>query len=292
MSGDVTLATSVGGLFCAHHPDVPAGSSCGTCCQPICSDCERLVEGVRICFRCKQLARMSEFSIWYCISIGWSAMTKNMGPAVLAALIIILLDLPGGTPYLGVVYGLFLNFVFKAGQSYIGVRLADTELVGTPPPVLSNLFDGFQRYRSLLGATWLYLLILLVAALPMIGIFFWVGEPGFVDPPAWLISLLVGLLIPVVYIMLRLSFVYQIIMCEGKETINAFYESWRITNGRALSLFGLEIVVGLICLLGVLLLCVGLLFAIPVAMAARGAAYRMLSRPAEKESAETGLPTI
>ena len=281
-----------GGCFVLTIPMSTPAAPCGKCCQPICHDCEHLVEGVRICFRCEQLARMPEFSIWHCISIGWAAMTKNMGTAVLAALIIFLLDLPGGIPYLGVVYGLFLNFVFKAGQSYIGIRLADTELMGTPPPELGNLFDGFRRYLSLLGATWLYLLIVLVSTLPVWGIIFWLEESGLVDPPALFFPVLVGLLIPVVYVMLRLFFVCQIIMCEGKGTMDAFYESWRITKGRVLSLFGLIVVVGLILLLGALLFVVGLLFAIPVVMAACGAAYRMMSRPAEKECAQTGLPVI
>lgn len=76
--------------------------------------------------------------------------------------------------------------------------------------------------------------------------------------------LLIGLAIAWTYFYLRLTgFVSLIIADRGANPFAAIGESWRLSRGRVLELFGLMFMVGVLNFAGMLLLGVGLIFTLP-----------------------------
>jgi hypothetical protein len=76
---------------------------------------------------------------------------------------------------------------------------------------------------------------------------------------------------------LALMFAGFIVIDREVGPLEAFKESYRITNGHKGTLFGLTLTLSLINVLGVLALLVGLLVSIPVTLLALAHAYRVLS---------------
>src|SRR5262249_62420341 len=81
----------------------------------------------------------------------------------------------------------------------------------------------------------------------------------------------------VIYVYARLSMAGLLILDQRMSTPDALGASWKITNGKVLSLIGLALVLGLIGLLGVMACCIGFLFAVPYIFLCHGAAYMCLT---------------
>lgn len=88
------------------------------------------------------------------------------------------------------------------------------------------------------------------------------------------------LIIPGIYLALRLQFFYASMVDENTGIAESFKRSWNITKGYSLELFILMLIMILICFIGQIALFVGVFVAVPLIMLMYGYTYRKLTAPA------------
>ncbi|MDR0572810.1 MAG: glycerophosphoryl diester phosphodiesterase membrane domain-containing protein [Tannerella sp.] len=88
------------------------------------------------------------------------------------------------------------------------------------------------------------------------------------------------LIIPGIYLMLRLQFFYASMVDENAGIIESFKRSWEITKGHTLGLFILMFIMILISFIGTIALFIGIFVAVPLIMLIYGYTYRKLTAPA------------
>jgi uncharacterized membrane protein len=88
------------------------------------------------------------------------------------------------------------------------------------------------------------------------------------------------LLIPGIYLSLRLQFFFASMVDENTGIIESFKRSWEITKGHAMSLFVVILIMILISFIGQIALFVGIFVAIPLITLMYGAVFRRLTTPA------------
>ena len=86
-----------------------------------------------------------------------------------------------------------------------------------------------------------------------------------------------ALIIPGIYISIRLQFVTYLIIDKGLGPIEAIKESWRMTKNQVWNLFLFGIILGLINLAGILALIFGLFWSIPTTALATAFVYKKLA---------------
>jgi len=140
-------------------------------------------------------------------------------------------------------------------------------------PEVGDLFSGFSNYGKVLGRMLLAVLIVGAAGIASESLVF-IGQ--------YLKSTPIQALGWVVYcaafalVLGRLYFAFFFIVDQDMPTIQAFSAAWQATQGKGLKIFLLLIVAGLIGGLGVLALCVGMLFTMPMSYAMYVSAYRQM----------------
>ena len=87
------------------------------------------------------------------------------------------------------------------------------------------------------------------------------------------------LILPGLYLLLRLQFYYASMVDENAGIIESFKRSWEITKGHTLVLFVLALMMLLIILIGEIALFVGVFIAIPLIVLMYGYAFRRLTMP-------------
>lgn len=93
---------------------------------------------------------------------------------------------------------------------------------------------------------------------------------------------LVLLIIPGIFVAVRLS-MWPYIMLEGESnSIEAIKKSWKLTEGKVLKLIGLYLVQFLVVLLGIIALLVGVVIAMPVISLSLVFVYKKLTESAPK----------
>ncbi|MDR3142147.1 MAG: glycerophosphoryl diester phosphodiesterase membrane domain-containing protein [Tannerellaceae bacterium] len=95
------------------------------------------------------------------------------------------------------------------------------------------------------------------------------------------------LIIPGIYIALRLQFFVQLIVEEDAGIIESLQKSWNITKGQALPLFLLALVMMGICIVGFILLGVGIFVAAPLISLMCCCVFRKLNSPLNSLEEET-----
>ncbi|MDR1523786.1 MAG: hypothetical protein LBS79_00825 [Tannerella sp.] len=88
------------------------------------------------------------------------------------------------------------------------------------------------------------------------------------------------LIIPGIYLTLRLQFFFASMVDENTGIIESFKRSWTITKGHSLSLFVVMLIMILISFIGQIALFVGLFVAIPLIVLMYGVTFRRLTTPA------------
>ena len=88
------------------------------------------------------------------------------------------------------------------------------------------------------------------------------------------------LVVPGVYLALRLQFFYASMVEDNTGVIDSFKRSWNITKGHTLSLFVLLLIILLIYFVGSIALIAGIFVAAPLITLMYGYAYRKLTAPA------------
>ena len=217
---------------------------------------------------------MARLNISDCVNDGWNGFKKNAGVSIGIILIYgIINSIGGAVPVINVAVGMVVTPVLTGGLAIFALKIVRGE-----EGRIEDLFQGFNKFGSFLGAYWLYVCTALAACIPAaIGFGIDVAIHGGITGlfPYCTIAFGAASVIALVIVLLRFSMVYYLII-DGMPVIDAFRESARITKGfvGALSLLGL--VNALIVLAGVLLLFIGLLAAFPVTMMASAAAYTRL----------------
>lgn len=164
----------------------------------------------------------------------------------------------------------------------LGLTRVGMEVIEGKPVRIGALFGEANK---LLGAFFgSILLALMVMALPLLAaipaVFF--GMEG--NDALMVVFIIVAVLLlifPGAYLAARFGF-YQIVMVDQEKGMaDAFRESSRLTNGNKWVIVALYVVLGLINLAGVLALCVGLLFTLPLTMLAWFVTYKWMAHGPE-----------
>ncbi len=185
----------------------------------------------------------------------WGVITRHPGLIGVTTLYIVLSivlsfvsEMPEHAGIRAALMGLsyLIQFVLMLGMLKAALRAAD----GVSPRAV-ELFMGYPFFLPALGA---YVLA---------GLAFLAG--------------LVALILPGIYIAIRLQFVFYAVV-EGCTALEALQKSWEVTRGRVLWLLGFGLVGVLLNFLGMLALLVGLVVTFPWTLAAQALLYRDLAR--------------
>lgn len=163
---------------------------------------------------------------------------------------------------LAAAYGLLILPVFKFGADLLNLKYMRDESAD-----IGEIFGGFKtNYVNIVLAH------LLVVAIVGIGIMF--------------------LIVPGIVFACRLAFVPYLVMDKGLEPVAAVEKSWDMTRGRALSVFGVFLVAIPLCFAGLLLLGVGIVFALIWVGAAMASLYHAVDIEDEKRLDENGAAPV
>lgn len=141
-------------------------------------------------------------------------------------------------------------------------------------PDLHSLFAGFSQYGKALGRTLLLTVIWIGMTLASESLVF-VGQ-AMESTPVILVGYVVYLAIFALFLA-RLYFAYFFMVDRDMGALESLGAAWEVTRGKGLKCFALVFASGLIGASGILGLCVGLLFTIPMSYAMLTSAYRQLN---------------
>ncbi len=200
---------------------------------------------------------MNKFSIEEAIRFGWDTTKANLSFLIKVILII-------ATIYL------ISNFIVESFKDVavlnaltailfwvihivldIGLIKIALKLVGHQKPLLDDLYDHYPLFWKYLGASLLSGLIVMGG--------------------------LILLIVPGIIFAVRLQFTTYLIVDKNLGPVEAIKKSWDLTRGSVWNLFLLDIMLGLINVLGALALGIGLLWTIPTTSIAATHVYKKLS---------------
>jgi hypothetical protein len=215
------------------------------------------------------------FAIGDVITRGWNVVSANLGLAIGAtALVFVVLAVASVIPCIGSIIQLVIQGPMMAGLWVIFLKLHRT---GTA--TFEDAFAGFQMFLPLFLVTLVQSLLTLVALIPAIGLFFLGGVMSNESEALGVMLMAFGglvALVPAIYLGVSWAFSLPLIIDKQLDFWPAMELSRKVVQGRFLNVFGLMICAGLIALVGLLALCVGVLVAIPIGIAALAAAYEDL----------------
>jgi uncharacterized membrane protein len=184
----------------------------------------------------------AEFHVWEFIGVAWDVVKVHW--LTLAGMMFILFAI-GCVPYLGAC----VQFVI-GGALAVGVWRAILGMIDGRTPEIGMMFGGFDRFGdAFLG----YLVRAILVSL------------------AYLLLIVPGVILSVMW-----AFTFPVIAETRIGFWEAMHRSAVLTEGYRWRIFLLALACFLVILLGVVLVCVGLLVAVPVCMTAFGLAYRWL----------------
>jgi hypothetical protein len=178
-------------------------------------------------------------------------------------------------PYVGGIINLFVSPPMFAGLTLVALKQLKGERWA-----FGDFFGGFQSqwYLSLVGYNFLSGLVIALPLLPgavVLGIGLAANDETLVLGGA-AAMLVLGVIS--IYLGVRLGlFGTALILDRRYRAIDAMRGSWELTQDHFWSLFAVQLVLGLILLGGVLLLCVGYLFALPFVTLVNTAGYLLIA---------------
>ena len=234
-----------------------------------------------------------------CLTQGWELVKNNMGVLFVGALIYLLIEVAigglSGIPLIGSLFSI-ANFIISGplvgGLFYLFIRAIRNEAAE-----VGDLFSGFRRgfgqlflgtlvQSLLIGICMLpFIILFLVKFFPLIGHFHHLqpGTPPDRETIAALESILLTTLpvllvcaIPAIYLSVSWKFTLPLIIDQEMDFWTAMKTSRKQVGRHWWHVFGLLVLIGLLNVVGVLLCCVGLLFTIPVGIAALMFAYETI----------------
>ncbi len=232
---------------------------------------------------------------------GWLAFQRNYGVLLGAVFALIGIEIAVGIPVgfldIGVMMLLesilganvqispfeWLSNVFVTGPLLVGLFWVGVRATRGDVPEFDKLFDGFRRYPSVLVASGFPAVLNMILTVPAaIAFTLSLGTGGTLNSPAVIASgvfLLVALLAGL-YVNVRFFGAGLLVIDDRSPEFSgadALRASWRLTDGRVLSLIGLGIAVYAMLIASAFLLCLPMFFVgMPLAVPIIGAAYSML----------------
>jgi hypothetical protein len=199
----------------------------------------------------------AEFRVWEFIGGAWTLVMRHWLPLVAMFLILILI---GCLPNFALRHygGTCLQFII-GGAISIGVWRAILGMIDGRPPDVGMMFEGFNRFGD-----------------------------GFLAYLVQFVLVFLGflcLIVPGVILSLMWSFTYPVLAESPVGFWEAMHQSAVLTEGYRWRLFLLALACVLVCFLGVIAACVGILVALPVSMTSFGLAYRFLQAKKAPRSA-------
>lgn len=199
----------------------------------------------------------------------------------------------GGLLCFLLIYSIFVLLPIMVGVIWMGLRAARGQI-----PAISDILQGYRRFPRVLGTTVLLYIIFLIpvflafavgAAIIFLGVGFEIFEDGIQqsDFDSFSRAALLGAgawaficLVVAYWIGLRTSFALLVAVDDSIPAcgpLGCIEMSWRITRGRALSLLGLFITMG-IMLMATVLCCFlpAIVLGYPLALTMYGLSYNML----------------
>jgi len=241
-----------------------------------------------------------ELDIGGCIARGWELVKNNLGVLFVGTLIYVLIEgAIGGLARIPIVGALFsiANLVIS-GPLMGGVFYMFIRAIRNEPAEVGDIFSGFSRA---FGQLFLGLLVqgLLIAAclLPFIIVFALKFIPvagqavaqmqGHSPPSPELLAAIKSALvvslpfllicaIPAIYLSVCWKFTLPLIMDKQMDFWTAMGTSRKMVNKHWWLIFGLLILISLLNLAGICACCVGVLFTLPVGLAALMFAYETI----------------
>ena len=227
-----------------------------------------------------------DLDIGGCVSKGWGLLQKNLGLLVGATVVYvaiqIVLGVLGYIPFIGLIISLLSLFV--AAPLMGGLFYITLQAIRSQPASVDDVFEGFRRVFIQLCLGYIvpviftalcFIPIGIVAAIllaptlankqpPEIGAIFTVIGTGLVC------------LIPAMILSVNWMFTLPLVVDKGLDFWTAMKTSWKKVTQHWWQIFGLLLLVGLINLGGLLFCCVGLIFSMPLGIAATMYAYETI----------------
>jgi len=199
---------------------------------------------------------MSKFSKTEAVRFGWTIVTTNLGLAIMAMIIVLMINaFPVYTESVVVaLVSAFFTMVVALGVMRMALRFVDGER--------GELIDLFAKIPLIVP----YLIASIIVGL--------VTTAGFIL-----------LVIPGIYWGLRLQFFGWVIVDKEVGALEATRVSWEITRGSAWQLFLMWWLLFFVNVLGLLAIGIGLLVTVPLSLVAMGHVYRALERGCDCEKA-------
>ena len=240
-----------------------------------------------------------------CFSRGFELLKENFGTLFIGSLIFFAIQfgvgLLGSIPFVGLIIklaGFICGGPLLAGLYYLSMRVNRGERAE-----VGEVFAGFRRgFGQLFLVRLIQSLVGLICYLPVIFLF---GaalfsafmklknlQPGTPPDPAVIqgfyalvltalpLTLLCSL--PVMFFSVTWYFALPLIIDKRMDCITALKTSWRMVMKHWFSVFGLLALCGILMFVGILLCCIGALFAFPVTIAASMIAYETIFCAAKK----------
>jgi uncharacterized membrane protein len=199
---------------------------------------------------------MSKFSKGEAVRFGWTIVMANLGLAIVAMIIMLMINaFPVYTESVVVaLVSAFFTVVVALGVMRMALRFVDGER--------GELIDLFAKIPLVVP----YLIASIIVGL--------VTTAGFIL-----------LVIPGIYWGLRLQFFGWVIVDKEVGALEATRVSWEITRGSAWQLFLMWWLLFFVNVLGFLAIGIGLLVTVPLSLVAMGHVYRTLERGCDLERA-------
>jgi hypothetical protein len=181
---------------------------------------------------------------------GWSVLWPNFAMLLLIFIIYAAISGASAIPVVGTV---FIVIPLEYGYAYIFLKAVRKEKFE-----VEHVFSGFQNYWNSVEAGVLVLLIIAGG--------------------------LILLVVPGIVFACKLAFVPYLVMDRKMAAVDAIKESWRMTNGHAMKVFGIGLLGFLLAIAGLICLLVGVIIAemwIESAMASLYFAISGQHKPAE-----------
>jgi hypothetical protein len=215
------------------------------------------------------------FAIGDVISRGWNVVSANLGLAIgAAALTMVVLLVASVIPCVGSIVNLVIQ-----GPMIAGLWVIFLKLHRTGSATFEDLFAGFQMFLPLFLVTLVQTLITMVAMIPAMGLFFLGGVLSKESEALGIMVMAVGALVgivPAIYLGVSWVFSLPLVVDKKLDFWPAMELSRKVVAKRFFNVFGLLICVGLIAIAGLIALCVGIFVAIPLGIASLAAAYEDL----------------
>lgn len=241
------------------------------------------------------LERDYDLDLGGCISRGWDLLQKNMGLLIGVTLIYlgigIAFSLLGAIPLIGPLFSLLSLFVtvpLWGGLFYVTLLA-----VRGQPATAGDVFEGFRRsYMQLVLGYVVSTILTALCFIPVVIVALATLLPSLThhqqpNPVAVVIAVGVGLvcLLPVIFLTVNWMFILPLILDKRMDFWPAMQTSWKMVRKHWWQLFGLILLVGVINLGGLLLCCVGLLFSVPLGIAAMMYAYETIFSAPQSQTA-------